>query len=167
MNRTITVVGIVALCSLGVAYRLKRVHVRRAEEVAQAARAEHQAALADSGQIARESKAYWDARQARAQLENDELQLSNDRLGYDIAHLEGRPISRSRIERDEAIIQNDERIMRLIDPDAPVLTPRQEDARIDAHNRKFPRDQIAPTSGLTKEAEDFQSRMRAIVQDGN
>jgi hypothetical protein len=157
------IVGVVAACAIfGGVYRF---HVVNARHAAETAKAEHEAALADSAQIARESKAYWDDKNRRARLRNDELGLQNAQLDYEIAGLEGRPRNRLQIEKDEALVANDKLTVDLVndlDTGEPTLDPYHEDARIEEHNRKYPRDKMMGTSDITKQMEAFQERVNGV-----
>jgi hypothetical protein len=168
------IVGVLALCAVGGAYRFHIVNVRRAAEAAkvaaQAAKAEHEAALADSAQITAESKAWWDDKNRRARLHNDELRLQNAQLEYDIAGLEDKPRNRSQIENAETAVRNDKLTIDLLnglDTGEPPLNPYQTDARIAEHNRKYPHDKLAGISDVTKEMESVQSRVEAILGKSN
>ena len=162
---TSAVVGVIAICVLGGAYRF---HVLSARHAADAAKAEHEAALADSEQITKGIKGYWDTKTRRRELENDQIQLKNDQLRYDIAGLEGKPRSRFEINRDMTVIQNDELAVSLVDDsNALTLDPNQTQERIEEHNRKYPHEKLAGISDITKEMEDFNSRVKGIIDQGN
>jgi hypothetical protein len=53
------------------------------------------------------------------------------------------------------------------DTGEPTLNPYQEDARIEEHNRKYPRDKLAGTSDITKEMEALQERLKAVSDQTN
>jgi hypothetical protein len=144
-------------------YSLHRQIVRNVESAAAA----HRAALADSAEITRGIKAYSDTIDARQTLSNDELQLQNDQLRYDIADLKSKQRNRLQIQKDMAIVNNDNLAIRLRDPSVPQLDPYQAEARIKAHNRAYPFDKLADIGDLNKEIEDFHSKIDAILKNEN
>jgi hypothetical protein len=156
-----------ALC--GGAYRVHVVSVRHAAEAAKAAalaaKAEHEAALADADQITRESKEYWDDKNRRLKLRNDELALSIAQLEYDTAGMQDRPRNSGQIEKMEAIVRNDKLnidLLDALDTGEPTLNPYQEEERIQEHNQKYPHNKIASIGDINKEIQDFQGRLNSV-----
>jgi hypothetical protein len=167
MRKTTALIAIPALgivCMAGLVYRAWRAN---SNALAIAAAATHKAALADSAEITRGIKNYWDAKNGREELENDVMRLKNDLLRYEIARLEGKSRNRSQIDQDRTVIVNDKLALGLIDPSAPMFDPYAAEARIAEHNRKYPRDPIANISDINREMERFHSEVNAIIQNGN
>ncbi len=153
---------LILLCGAAAVYLSRRYDEQMQRDQAQAL---HRAALADSAEIQRESKMYWDRGNARQQLDNDVLDWKNETLEYEIARLQGRSANRQRINRDLAIIESDKLAIRTLDPNAPALDPYQAEARIQEHNRKYPKDQMASLAKLNREMEEFHAKVRAVWED--
>jgi hypothetical protein len=137
-----------------------------ARQVAEQAKAEHNAALANSDEITHGIKNYWELKHRTIGLENDKIRLKNDLLDYEIAGLEGRPQdkSRSRIRRDAAVIKSDEEALRTLSPnDVLMLNPHQAEERVRAHNQKYAHDQIADLADINNEAEEVNAKIQPAI----
>jgi hypothetical protein len=164
MNKTVALVGSLVLLTCiigGVSYLSQRADQIKRER----AKALHEAAKADSDEIQREAKTYWERKNRPLTLRNDLLRLKNDQLENEIAQLQGRPANRSKIQADLSIINNDKLAIEMMDPDAHALNPEQVEARIQVHNRNYPDDQTASISDINREMDQFHQEVGAILEE--
>lgn len=87
--------------------------------------------------------------------------LKNDELRYHIARLEGRPVNKSKIEADLAIVRNDKLATEMSDSDEHALSPVQAEARIQEHHRKHPDDKMADIGDINREVDEFRAKVTA------
>jgi hypothetical protein len=160
-------IGSVVILACAVAY--VAVYLTRSAERLRLkeAHALHQAALADSAEIDREMKTYWDRKNTPTKLRNDLLQLKNDELDSEIATLQGRRGNREKIAADLAIIQNDKLALSLLDPGAPALDPYQAEARIQEHNRRYPNEKMASIADINRGLDEFHAKANAVIENSD